>query len=341
MSADFYTSTPDEQAACLQQLGHAALRAWRLDGCELRLIKYRENAVYAVRTPAGERYALRIHRPGYHSDAELHSELEWMRALAAGGFAVPEIVPGAGGELFVPVAHTAVPEPRQVDLLRWIDGEPLGSLTVDPAADPAAVATTFRTIGQLAARLHTLSSAWTPPRGFVRHAWDTAGLVGERPFWGRFWELDALAPSEAALVLRARDRLRLALGALPRTPDVYGLIHADFVVENLLVDGPRVRLIDFDDAGWGWHLFEIATTLYFHIGQPYYEAVRDATIAGYRSERPLPDAALALLPTFLAARAFTYLGWVHTRRETETARELTPMLIELACRVAEDYLADR
>jgi hypothetical protein len=41
---------------------------------------------------------------------------------------------------------------------------------------------------------------------------------------------------------------------------------------------------------------------------------------------------------FLAARGTTYLGWVHTRQETETARELTPMLVELFCATARDYL---
>ena len=80
-----------------------------------------------------------------------------------------------------------------------------------------------------------------------------------------------------------------------------------------MVDGSRVRLIDFDDAGYGWHLFEIATTLYFHIGQPYFDAVERATLAGYRSERELTAADEALLPLFYTARGFTYLGWVHTR----------------------------
>jgi hypothetical protein len=44
---------------------------------------------------------------------------------------------------------------------------------------------------------------------------------------------------------------------------------------------------------------------------------------------------------FLAARSTTYLGWVHERKGTATAIELTPMLIELACGVVEDYLAQR
>jgi len=46
-----------------------------------------------------------------------------------------------------------------------------------------------------------------------------------------------------------------------------------------------------------------------------------------------------LLPLFFLARGFTYIGWVHTRHETETAKELTPMLLTAACELAEDYLS--
>ena len=74
---------------------------------------------------------------------------------------------------------------------------------------------------------------------------------------------------------------------------------------------------------------------------PVYPAARDALIRGYRRERPLSDEALERLPLFLAARGTTYLGWVHTRPGTETARELTPFLVERACAVAVEYLAGR
>lgn len=335
---DFYALTPDEQAERLRELAEGALSHWGLGPCRLRLIKFRENAVFEVTTGAGRRYALRIHRAGYHTDAELRSELEWMRALQAGGFDVPVIVPDRGGALFRSVSHAGVAEPRQVDVFDWIAGAQLGSVATDVAMDDAALARTFHQVGVLAARLHNQATRWSLPAGFVRHSWDVDGLVGERPLWGRFWELAALTAEERAVIVRARDRLRRDLGALARTAETYGLIHADFAPENLLVDGDRVRLIDFDDAGFGWHLFEIATSIYFHRGQPSYEAILEAIVAGYRTERALPDGQLALLPMFLAARGFTYLGWVHTRQETETARELTPMLIALASAVARDYL---
>jgi hypothetical protein len=44
------------------------------------------------------------------------------------------------------------------------------------------------------------------------------------------------------------------------------------------------------------------------------------------------------MPLFFLARSFTDLGWVHARHETETARELTPRLVEKVCAMAEAYL---
>jgi Ser/Thr protein kinase RdoA (MazF antagonist) len=335
----FYSLTPEEQSVCVARLARAALQHWGLEARELALLKYRENAVFRVEASDGRRYALRVHRAGYHSDAELRSELAWMQALLADGFDVPELVPTPDGELFVVATHADVPEPRQLDLFAWVEGQPLGSVEGSLQGDADSLAGTFRTIGVLAARLHNQAARWTPPSGFTRHAWDTEGLVGEQPFWGRFWELAALTDEQRALINRARLRVRGELAQLERTPRNYGLIHADFAPENLMVDGSKIRLLDFDDAGYGWHLFEIATSLYFHIGQPYFAAIERATLDGYRSERELTAADEAQLPLFYTARSFTYLGWVHTRQETETARELTPMLVDLSCGVVSRYLA--
>jgi Ser/Thr protein kinase RdoA (MazF antagonist) len=340
-AADFYSLTPAEQSARIARLGRHALAAWGIEAESLDLLKYRENAVFRVVAGDGRQFALRVHRAGYHTDAELRSELEWMRALSEDGFDVPVLVPARNGALFEVRSDDEVPEPRQVDLFEWIAGRQLGSVEAGTTGDTDVLVRTFHTIGELAARLHNHAARWQPPAGFTRHAWDTDGLVGDDPFWGRFWELAALTDAQRSLIVRARNTVRSGLAALERTARNYGLIHADFAPENLLVDGERVRLLDFDDAGFGWHLFEIATSLYFHIGQPYFDAIERATIDGYRSRRELPAEDVALLPLFYAARGFTYLGWVHTRQETETARELTPALVELCCAVASRYLNER
>jgi Ser/Thr protein kinase RdoA (MazF antagonist) len=234
-----------------------------------------------------------------------------------------------------------MPVPVQIDLFEWIEGRQLGSVETGVSGDRRDIHGVYRTLGELAAALHNHSESWVPPPWFVRHAWDEEGLAGDRPLWGRFLDLAHLSPDERKLLSAARDHAYREFATLSKSRASYGLIHADFSPENVLVDGERLRLIDFDDAGFGWHLFELVTPLFFLMGEPYFEEARDGVISGYRRGRRLAEEQLASFPLFLLARAFTYLGWVHTRPETETARELTPMLVQTSCQLAEDYLRGR
>jgi Ser/Thr protein kinase RdoA (MazF antagonist) len=338
----FYASDPEAQAQCLRQLAETALLRWGLAAREMSLIKYRENAVFRVDTTAGSRVALRIHRHGYHSDAALGSELQWLAALADEGIEVPRVLPTQDGALFASVRVDAVPEARQVDLFAWVDGRQLGSVEGGVELDEAGVKEVYHTLGTLAARLHTQALGWRLPAGFTRHAWDADGLAGPAPLWGRFWELERLTATERALLERARDAVHAGLAAYGQDPGNagrYGLIHADLVAENVMRDGSTIRLIDFDDSGFGWHLFELATALYFESDAPHFDAAFAALVAGYRSVRELPEEQIRHMPLFFAARSFTYLGWIHTRPETETARTMGPALVDLACRTAGRYLA--
>ena len=59
-----------------------ALARWNgLDGAQLCLLNYSENQTFAVTTPSGERFCLRVHRPGYHARAGIESELAWLAAV--------------------------------------------------------------------------------------------------------------------------------------------------------------------------------------------------------------------------------------------------------------------
>ena len=333
---DFFDIPPEAQVARLAAAGHDMLQAWNIPDASLALIKHRENAVFKVEKD-GFRAALRMHRHGYHSDDELRSELQWMQALSAAGIKVPEVIPAASGDLFINYEAAGLPGTLQVDLFEWIDGEQLGSVE-EGVSDVAEVERTFGMLGELAAQVHNQAVSWTLPDGFARHAWDADGLAGDRPFWGRFWEIENATDAERALLHRMRERLHRDLAALAKSPGSYSMIHADFASENIMVDGGDVQLIDFDDAGFGWHLFELVTALYFIRGEDYFQTAQDALISGYRKHRQLTDEDLAQLPLFFAARSTTYVGWVHTRSETDTAKELTPALVKMACELADEYL---
>lgn len=334
----FYQITPEEQSERLLEMAQTSLRHWAMEDSNLQLVKYRENAVFKVTTAGGQRYALRIHRPGYHSRAALRSELQWMEALLESGIPVPQVIPAEDGRLLVSEQVESVPEPRDIDLFAWIDGAPLGSVEQGLGDNADQITDIYTAIGSTAAQLHNHASQWAIPEGFERHAWDRDGLVGEYPFWGRFWDLELLDDSQRQLMIDVRDRIARDLREYDRSNQRYGMIHADFVPENLITDNGKVRLIDFDDAGFGWHMFELATALYFIREESYFPVAHKALIDGYRANRHLSEEDLGYLDLFLAARGCTYLGWIQSRQETETARDLAPELIQRACLQAQRFL---
>lgn len=258
-----------------------------------------------------------------------------MEALRADGIDVPAVIPSAA---FETVQAPGVPEPRQVDMLTWMPGIPVGTLEEGPNPAITDVHGVFARVGRVAARAHNQAQTWPRSSGFVRHAWDYKGLVGPDPLWGRFWEAGALAAEERQLIERARARVYEDLTAYGRWPTRYGLIHSDLNLDNMLLDGDRVILIDFDDCGFGWHLFDLATVWTMFHGSALADEMRAGVVEGYHRERDLSDETLAPMPLFELARAFSYLGWVHTRSETASAQELAPAMVALVCDLSEAYL---
>ncbi len=148
-----------------------------------------------------------------------------------------------------------------------------------------------------------------------------------------------LTGSQRALVIKARDRVYSDLRAYGRQAETYSLIHADLLPDNILVDGKTIRIIDFDDSGFGWSQFELATVLATWLHTDHFDTARDALVAGYRKERHLSEEALSHLPLFFLARALTWLGWTLTRYETETAQMMRPYIIEITCGLAQEYVS--
>lgn len=333
--------TVAEQAALMARLAARALPAWGLPAdAALTLVGYRENAVFRVDTGAAS-YALKVHRQGYHSDAELVSELQWIRALEQAGLRVPAFVPACNGEPFARVEHDDLPGVHQVDLSHWVNGRELGNMLDGSQPDRDTLLSAMEIIGATAARIHNQSSTWSPPPGFRRFAWDADGFTGAAPLWGRFWEIDEADGGQRALLAAARQRLRERLQAFGTGADRFGLIHADLCAENVMRVGEEFMVIDFDDAGFGWHAYDLATSLYFHRVEPGpadFDALLAAWLAGYRRHRAFKAEQLAMLEDFLLARGLTVLAWCHTRRETETSRNFLRPCLAQVCALAAPWL---
>lgn len=323
--------------ASLTREAQDALDHWPQAWGPVSLVKHRENAVFSVHCDKGRRYAVRLHRHGYHSDEALETELAWMADLRQSGLPVPDVVRTRAGHNFCrAVGHDA--GERQVDLIEWLPGEPVGCSERGMHASAATAERQMHALGTIMARMHDHAAQWTGLPMAQRHAWDAEGLAGPEPLWGRFWDLPDLAPDERALLVAARDRALAELREFGTGPDRFGLIHADLVPENVLSDGDALFVIDFDDSGFGWHLFDVATALCFTVEQPHHDAMRTALLAGYRTVRPLPHEHEAMLPLFLFLRSTTYLGWMQTRPDTALPDGMADALIARSMRLARDYL---
>ena len=306
--------TPQMQA--IRALVEQGLKQWDIKAAEVKLLKHRENSVFKVTLKDGTKYVFRVHRKDYHNKAELLSEITWMKALNESGVSTPGILPAKNGDLVKSINHPDVSGARLCTMLEWVDGSSFDDLGRVEKGMQAELEERYFKLGCVAGKLHNQSANWQIPDGFVRHAWDKEGLLGEHPFWGRFWEHPVVTPEQRKLMEKARIVLSGMLDQLGTGRDVYGMIHADFLPENILVTGEKLNLIDFDDSGYGYFLFEMATSLFPNINQKFFDDLTDAYVKGYRTERELLDEHLELLPAFIMLRGFTYLGWLESRRDS-------------------------
>jgi Ser/Thr protein kinase RdoA (MazF antagonist) len=257
---------------------------------------------------------LRLHRPWYHTLDELILERAWIRALADAGIAVQAPLRTRDGQEYASVTVPGTGEQRFAGLARWTAGRVLAEVLRE-TTDTRIAEQHFAQLGAVTASLHDQAATWRPPAGFTRHALDANGFMGSTPHWGPFWEHRALSAAERRLMLDTRSRLHAALAGLDRPPSAYSMIHADMHPGNVLVDGGRLTVIDFDDAAWGWHAYDIAVALVHHQDGPNLAAFERAYIAGYRSVRPISDQVLRSVPMFRLVRGLAQIGWYHQRPE--------------------------
>ena len=206
-------------------------------GASVRLINVSENATYLIDDPDAGPSVLRVHRLGYHTQAEIASELAWMDALRAeAGVRTPRVLPTPQGERIVTVVDEASGEQRNCVRFEFLAG-----------TEPADSLPHFAELGEITARMHRHARAWQPPAGFTRFHWDYDAALGARARLGRWQDGIGVGPAELEILGRLDATLRARLTAFGAGPQRYGLVHADTRLANLLADGEAVSVIDFDD----------------------------------------------------------------------------------------------
>lgn len=332
-------TTPFEQLDEAQRRAHladVAARALPLWGvsreARVTLLNISENATYRVDDPARpEPLILRVHRTGYHSLDAIRTELAWMKALKdEAGVETPQAIAALDGDLIQTIASPALQEQRQVVMFAFIAGaEPSADSLIEP----------FKRLGAIAARMHAHARRWQRPDYFERLVWDFEGALGKRGNWGDWRDGPGLDAAAIDVLEQMVDRIGIELEAFGMDDARFGLIHADLRLANLLVTPDDTRVIDFDDAGLGWYLYDVATAVSFMEEREDLDSLIAAWVAGYRSVAPLSAEEEREIPTFLMLRRMAILAWIGSHAETDLARELGLPYTQGTLRLARRYLA--
>lgn len=316
----------------LQRLAMRAIHRYALaDGCTARLINVSENATYCIDDPsAGRRWALRVHRHGYHSRRAIASELAWLTALRRDGAALtPVPIAGRDGDPIQTIAGDAGVGARNVVLFAWEDGH-------EPAATDVAG---FELLGETAARMHAHVKGWHRPTWFQRHTWDFDTSLGETPHWGRWRAGMGMTDDSRTVFTETVAVIGQRLERFGKGPQRFGLVHGDMRLANLLMDAGRVKVIDFDDCGFSWYLYDCATTVSFFEHAPEVPELLRAWARGYRRVGTLSAEDESEIETFVMLRRLLLVAWIGSHSETELAQSMGVAYTQGTMPLCQRYLA--
>ena len=317
----------------LLNMAHEATKLYALpEHLAVTLVNLSENATYLVEAPDGRRWALRIHRDGYHTKAAIASELAWLIALREHGVAItPRPVKGRNGEIIQTISHPQLPHTRHVVLSEWEGGiEPgIGQDLIKP----------FEVLGELTARMHHHARQWKRPANFERFTWNFETSLGDRkPHWGRWRDGMGVETEKVKLFGRTVDLIGKRLAAYGHGSERFGLVHGDTRLANLLIDGDMVKVLDFDDCGFSWFMYDAATPVSFYEHEPQVPALIEAWKAGYRRAATLSKEEEEEIPTFIMLRRLLLVAWIGNRSETALAKSMGLAYTEGTAGLCEGYL---
>lgn len=268
-----------------------AAERWNAQPGSLRFVGRSANAVFRFERGSAS-YYLRILHAALRPEPEVAATIDYLRHLHAHGGQVCRPEPSASGRFVEPIAQGE--EVFLATVVAAAPGEPLRAERCEPRA--------LEAVGRSIASLHAAAESFAPadPSLFLR--------------WTDHWrETGASIDSHDALAEQERERLDVWLATLVgrSAPDAFGLSHADCNLGNLIDDGRRVTIIDFDEPVFHYWAADVARPLrdFTKQDRERRRGVLSAIVAGYRSLRSLPEEWVAALPWLLRIKDFEIYAW--------------------------------
>lgn len=291
---------------------------------DVTLLKYSENYNWLIRAK-DQKYVLRLCRPGYHSHEELTGEITWLEELQkTTDIPMAKLIPDKAGRYLSEIDGYAC------TMFSFLGGTTLRGI------EGRKLETYLEQIGETAAKLHIQVQNWEKAGKLSRFTWDYEDLLGENSRAGSWRSHPVLTERQKEIFGRASEMIRKKLEIYGKSRDRYGLIHSDLNINNILVEDGKIRILDFDDCGYGWFLYDLSTSvLEYDVG--IHEKIA-AWLRGYEKIREFSKEDLAMIPTFIVMRKIVRIGWIASHMENDTVKKVAPDYYDQTEKMAKIYL---
>jgi Ser/Thr protein kinase RdoA (MazF antagonist) len=278
-----------------------------------------ENYVYEAENEDGVNLVLRISHSTRRTIDYTFGEIEFVRYLGAAKIPVAQPILSEAGQFVERIEDTEPGHHFVVTAFERAEG-----VVFDDAPSLKEhywKAPLFRDLGRLFARLHNRARTYklSNPR-FKRQEWYEYDVV----------DIDRFAPPEEQLVRERTHRIIERLKQLPKTPEDYGVIHADLHPHNFCFADGKICAFDFDNCEYAWFVKDIAVILFYVARAEARGKREEAALAfltpfleGYRELRRCDKGWLEAVPDMLALQRSMNYALFHQYRDPGVLDEAT------------------
>ncbi|KRM89014.1 phosphotransferase enzyme family protein [Liquorilactobacillus vini] len=340
---------------------------------KVKLLNFTENATFSLQAAGRPKVILRVHRLEYATFNNIRTELTWILNLKQQtklSLALPQ--KSQNGHYIEAIETPSLAEKRYVVCFEYVAGSaPVDSSDTNEDLEPIVKTCKqipnwltfplfrlaagleikfgkyekseltvedrqlYQKIGKIAATLHLAAQRWPQPAFYERMEWNFSGTFGRNNnFYGASYHTGHwLHSNEIRILDRCVELMRKRLMIYGNGPDRYGMIHSDLRTANLLKNGQKITVLDFDDCGQGWFMYDLASAVALMEHRSDIEEIITELLDGYQQVRTITQQDQDELWTFIMMRrigllqSLIYRMGMVVEGSGETV-ELTPDVLE-------------
>lgn len=326
---------PDEKIKLYEIIKDDVNGKYNFQLSDLDILKISENITVLLKTTTDEKYILRVNRPNYHTFEELTDEITWMDAIEKEtDITIPSVVANIFGNK-ISEFSTSNSYGKYYSIFSFINGSVLNNLS------SAELLNRMKDVGLLAAKLHKQVKNNPYLNHLNRFTWNYDDLIGDTARWGDWKQNKLLNDSQKNTLTNALDKISHSLQLYGKNPTNYGLIHSDFHLSNIMCNNNSLSIIDFDDCGYGWFLYECGCSLLQYNNN--IEELANAWLTGYCEIINLNSKDTDMIWAFIIIRRIARIGWMHTHASSDTAKNIDDFYnyIETTTNLCTKYLDNK